>query len=242
MILYQFVLSILLNSFSLQLLAGGAISTIQTAVKTESLETYKKFHKIARHGSDNGYDLALFLSDNAPLDLNYPTFSGDTPLMGAVKHNKLLNARLLLKNNANVDQENNELTTPLMVATMNNNLEIVSELLLYHPNLNAQNGNGKTALMLAAENDNDAIIGLLLKKGADIGLKDHQGKSAFDYARGRSKTILENYKKKLETIYRKHFQDVYQQQKVNIPTDIENIMIAYSLPENKNHDDSKKSE
>jgi len=198
-------------------------------IRAEIQATYKEFHKIARHGND-GYDLVSFLTESRPLDLDYPTVTGDTPLMGAVKHNKLLNARVLLKNHADVNLANDRLDTPLIEAIKRNNLEIVTELLLYRPNLNAQNKKGKTALMLAAENDNDFIVGLLLNAGADIARTDIQKKSALDYARGKSKTILETYSKKLENIYRKHFQEVYKNQGINVPADIENIMIDYSLP------------
>lgn len=230
--IYKLIFMILLNSLPLRIWAGGVVSRANNVedIRAEIHATYKEFHKIARHGNDNGYDLAAFFADNPPLDLNYPTARGDTPLMGAVEHNKLLNARLLLQNHADVNLANDRLDTPLIEAIKHNNLEMVTELLKYRPNLNAQNKEGKTALMLAAKNDHDAIVGLLLKAGADSALKDLQGKSALDYARGKSKTILENYQRKLENIYRKHFQEVYEDQGVNVPAEIENLMVSYSLP------------
>lgn len=232
--IYKLIFMILLNNLPLRIWAGGVVSRANGVedIRAEIRATYKEFHKIARHGSD-GYDLVSFLTESGPLDLNYPTVRGDTPLMGAVEHNKLLNARVLLKNHADVNLANDRLDTPLIEAIKRNNLEMVTELLLYRPNLNAQNEEGKTALMLAAENDHDGIVGLLLEAGADIALKDLQGKSALDYARGKSKTILENYQRKLENIYRKHFQEVYEKQGVNVPAEIENLMVSYSLPEAK---------
>ena len=230
--MYQCIFFLLLSSLSSRLLAGGAVSTqnLSSIEKKEIQEDIRDMHKYAQEG--DGPALAAHLVFFPSTDINAPDKNGDTVLITAIKKSYpgIINF-MFQQNDLNVNIRNKNGETALFNAAAANNTNVAKHLLESYPvNPSVADNKGKTPLMVAAENDNDAIVNLLLKYGADIALKDLQGKSALDYARGKSKTILENYQRKLENIYRKHFQEVYEKQGVNVPTEIENLMVSYSLP------------
>jgi ankyrin repeat protein len=118
----------------------------------------------------NTYDILLLLLTNKNLKIiNSRNQNNLSPLMYAIKLNKIKYIELLLKYGADTytwDIENN---TPLLYATETNNYELTELLLKYkaNPNLYFTSNEYKSPLYNAVQNDNQKIIQLLFDYGAN---------------------------------------------------------------------------
>jgi len=106
------------------------------------------------------------------------------------KMSNLETVRLLLKNNANINEKNNDGWTALMLSSQHSNkkskLETVKLLLEHGANINEKEKDGWTALMMASRYSNTTsnleTVKLLLMHGANINDKHNYGKTSLTLA------------------------------------------------------------
>jgi len=151
-------------------------------------------------GSFYSCDIAKLLIDgganvNEPL-LNFSSQSlhvvGASPLMVAVSCNNLAIVKLLIKNNADVNQstaltplnspnyEFNSGMTPMHYAALSGSDDCIKELIKNNANLNPLNGLDETPLFLAAQKCNVSTVEILLQHGADFKRRNVLGLCAKD--------------------------------------------------------------
>lgn len=140
-------------------------------------------------------------------DLNRPGPNGDFPLHVAARNARVVIARELLANGANVDVRNDEGRTPLQVALIEGKTQVAQEL-LHHgaagnpqsllllfaregvtdrdslefvvqrgADVNAADDTGSAALHIAVERDNMLLVKRLVDLGADVNIVDDQGRT-----------------------------------------------------------------
>ncbi|UOX38731.1 ankyrin repeat containing protein [Finch poxvirus] len=106
-------------------------------------------------------------------DINIIDKNNRTPLFYAVKNNDYDMVKLLLKNGANVNLQDNIGYSCLHIAGIHNsNIEIVDALISYKPDLNSRDWVGRTPLHIFVIESNFEAVKSLLKAGAYVGLKD----------------------------------------------------------------------
>ena len=111
----------------------------------------------------------------------FPNFS--TPLHGAVRHNKLELAEILINNGAKVNVFNAEGQTPLHCAVQGGDPEVVKLLLERGAFMNVKDQEqGYSELHFAVMMGFNDIVELLIEQGADASMVDMNGKTAFDLA------------------------------------------------------------
>ena len=80
------------------------------------------------------------------------------PLIFSIELNNYELSKLLIENNANVNELSDQGNTPLLQAIENGNVEILKLLIQYNVNLKSINNNGKYSLQIAKEKGNKNII------------------------------------------------------------------------------------
>ena len=85
---------------------------------------------------------------------------------------------VLLKENADVNVQNEDNYTALMVASLNGHTQVAELLLNENADVNIQATNGMTALMLAVANGHTQIVELLLTESVDLNVQNENGLTA----------------------------------------------------------------
>uniref|UniRef100_A0A9J7XYT5 Ankyrin 2a, neuronal n=1 Tax=Cyprinus carpio carpio TaxID=630221 RepID=A0A9J7XYT5_CYPCA len=109
--------------------------------------------------------------------------SGLTPLHLAAQEDRVQVAEILVKHEANVDQQTKLGYTPLIVACHYGNVKMVNFLLQNGANVNAKTKNGYTPLHQAAQQGNTHIINVLLQHGAKPNAVTMNGNTALSIAK-----------------------------------------------------------
>ncbi|MBF0300491.1 MAG: ankyrin repeat domain-containing protein [Oligoflexia bacterium] len=122
--------------------------------------------------SSKNFDLINFRND----------ISGITPLIAAVKAQKIVSVETLILLGSEFDIVDNRGYTPLMLATERENLDIVKLLTISGANANLKNDMGTTALILAIKNKKIEVVDHLVNTGSDLEIKDNEGNSAAFHA------------------------------------------------------------
>ena len=117
-------------------------------------------------------------------DVNMKDKEGFTPLFHAARNGHVEVVKVLIKNGAQVDEVNNEMTKirPIFGAIQGNHFEVVKLLIEVGSDVNKEMFLGATPLIMAIGSKDTGIIKLLLKKGADPDLKNWKGQSAIEVA------------------------------------------------------------
>lgn len=112
------------------------------------------------------------------ININTPNKKGETPLWTAITSKKYDLVRLLLDNNANINEGYNG-HTPLTYACKKNDTNLLNLLLQYPQlNVNSTNALGKTPLYIACLHGNFDIVKILLLHNANINYHNKTGESA----------------------------------------------------------------
>ena len=114
------------------------------------------------------------------------------PLLLAIRNGNLKEARLLIKNGADIDAVDDTNDTALIWASVNGNLEMVKLLLEAGANTEIKDNNGNTALIWAARENYVSIAELLMRYGADPLYKNIKNVNALEYARMRNHSEIVN--------------------------------------------------
>ena len=118
-----------------------------------------------------------------------------TPLMLAIKKNKLEIAEMLLFYGlGDVNAKATYGRTALMIAVEKNNSEAIRVLMSYGANINGRGKHGQTPLMLASLFKHVESVKLLVAYGAEINAGDSFGNTALDYAKKRSSKNKKEHK------------------------------------------------
>ena len=117
-------------------------------------------------------------------------FSPPTPLLGALMHNDMNEAKRLLDEGADPNQGGFGGFSPLILAIARQNLELVRMMAAKGANLNFRDRTGSTPLMWAAFNEtgDPKLIEELLKLGADPLVANKAGETALTWALKRGET------------------------------------------------------
>jgi len=117
-------------------------------------------------------------------------FSPPTPLLGALMHNDMNEAKRLLDEGADPNQGRFGGFSPLILAIARQNLELVRMMAAKGANLNFRDRTGSTPLMWAAFNGtgDPKLIEELLKLGADPLVANKAGETALTWALKRGET------------------------------------------------------
>ena len=122
----------------------------------------------------------------AGTNVNIQDYCGNTPLVIGLNfpssNSHIQVVKLLLKENADPNLQNQNGETALMVASQQNHFKVVELLLKERANPNLQNQEGLTALMFASQNGHYQVVKLLLKEIADPNLQDQDGWTALIFA------------------------------------------------------------
>lgn len=133
--------------------------------------------------------MSLLFNNGLDINTKHST-CGSTALMSAIKQNKTVIVKYLLKLGAVIDE------LVFDYAMIDINIIIMYLLLDYGMDVNKRHSKYEsTAIMFAAQQNNIDVVELLLLKGADISLKSINGHTVFNYT--TSVTIdhkLQNYK------------------------------------------------
>lgn len=101
-----------------------------------------------------------------------------TFLMYAVKRGDISSVKDLIRNGANIDEQDGKGITVLMAAVSSGLNEIAECLVNEGANLNVRNYSGNTALILASASGSIRMVRFLLDKGADVFAVNIEGKTA----------------------------------------------------------------
>jgi ankyrin repeat protein len=127
-----------------------------------------------RPSDELGEEIARLLLDKAGIDINIPNMNGDTPLMLAARHRKMVVKSLLARNDLDPNIINADGDHALGYWAYKGDITAV-KLLLGHPNtdLNLLTGGGRSALMLACMAGKvDVVKFLLSREGIAINQQD----------------------------------------------------------------------
>ena len=116
-------------------------------------------------------------------DISYQQNGGHSPLHIAAFNDHDVVVATLLKNGANVNQENSLGWTPLHNAAAKGNNAVVVVLLSNGADFNKVDNDGLSPLYFAAENGHDAVVASLIEKGADVNKGDIDGDRPIDVAK-----------------------------------------------------------
>lgn len=101
---------------------------------------------------------------------------GETPIMVALKTDRLEVAEMLLPYIQSLDNNSDVLLDTLLLnAVEKGDVQVIEFLIGHSANVNARNSAGQTPLAIAIQNGQLSIAALLLEKGADIEVRDHIG-------------------------------------------------------------------
>src|SRR5580765_5703645 len=127
---------------------------------------------------------------SATLSAQVPDFTPKTPLIGALLHNDVAEAKRLLARGADPNESGFIGMPPIVLAIIRQDADLVRTMVASGADLNARDRSGSTALMWAAFNDSgDAgIVEELLKLGADPAATNQAGETALVWAMRRGDT------------------------------------------------------
>jgi N-acyl-D-amino-acid deacylase len=127
---------------------------------------------------------------SATLSAQVPDFTPKTPLIGALLHNDVAEAKRLLARGADPNESGFIGMPPIVLAIIRQDADLVRTMVASGADLNARDRSGSTALMWAAFNDTgDAgIVEELLKLGADPAATNQAGETALVWAMRRGDT------------------------------------------------------
>jgi len=146
-------------------------------VNRADLNGYTALHFAAQIGS---VEIAKYLITEKKADVNVEIFElGETPLIRAVMYGNFEIVKLLLENDANVNQITKTGRTALHFAAELGDLEIVEHLIKNKVDVNLGTG---TALMMATIENNFDIVKILLKNEADVNKISLNGYTALHFA------------------------------------------------------------
>ena len=100
------------------------------------------------------------------------------PIIEAAKTGNTEVVKLLLKENVDVNVQDEEGVTALMIASENGHTQVVDLLLKANVDVNVQDEEGVTALMIASENGHTQVVEVLLKENADVNIQNKEGVTA----------------------------------------------------------------
>ena len=118
-------------------------------------------------------------------DINAPNYSSQTPLIIAIKNNKLDSVKLLCKLGANVNYTSDQVYgyCPLHYAAEQEDGMIIDSLVTFGAKLNSRTFTGCTPLHLAAMKGKYDAVRWLCLNGADVNLKEfYNGYTPLHYA------------------------------------------------------------
>ena len=159
------------------------------SVRAEGLgnEVIKKFKMLSRSTHERSLDsfdfdaFARRLSDLS-VSLNMRNSKGETLLTLACTHGDVKFVEHLLKQGADPNISNRNLTTPLLIALKEQNIELTKVLLAHKPDLNIDIKSSGGYLHYAVLCENPNLVLLLLKNGADPGVQDGDGNTPLHIA------------------------------------------------------------
>ena len=127
---------------------------------------------------------------SATVSAQVPDFTPKTPLIGALLHNDIAEAKRLLARGADPNESGFVGMPPIVLATLRQDLDLVRMLVARGADLNARDRSGSTTLMWAAFNDTgDArLVEALLELGADPAAANQAGETALVWAMRRGDT------------------------------------------------------
>ena len=167
--------------FSMLLVLGLAAPTIYCAEEHQADLGRQLYNSIADH-----YYVKAKQLIRAGADTNYVAFSGNTPLIAAVRHaDDVELVQLLVNNKAKVNATTNVGFTPLhyLIAKFphaENFMAIADILLAAGANINAKDQKGFTPLHMAAARGYIDEVRYLLNKDANPKIKNNEGKFPVD--------------------------------------------------------------
>ena len=129
---------------------------------------------------------------SATLSAQVPDFTPKTPLIGALLHNDVAEAKRLLARGADPNESGFIGMPPIVLAIIRQDADLVRTMVASGADLNARDRSGSTVLMWAAFNDTgDAgIVEELLKLGADPAATNQAGETALVWAMRRGDTPI----------------------------------------------------
>ncbi|KAL1496883.1 hypothetical protein AB1Y20_014463 [Prymnesium parvum] len=95
-------------------------------------------------------------------------------MLRAAQNGDVRELRRLLRNNANIEERNNDGASPLHLAAMNGHEGAVRLLLEKNANIAVRENFGCSPLHMAAMNGHEVIVRLLLENNADIAARDNE--------------------------------------------------------------------
>ncbi|BAO99793.1 ankyrin repeat domain-containing protein [Wolbachia endosymbiont of Cimex lectularius] len=116
--------------------------------------------------------------------------SGNTLLYYAVQEGNLYLARLLVKEDVDVNTKDNEDLTPLHAAAISNAKDVAEFLVDNGADVDARDNIDWTPLHTAAFFDAEDVAELLISKGANIRARNNKNKAPFEIAQGEVVTFL----------------------------------------------------
>lgn len=133
--------------------------------------------------------LVAFISASVVL-AQMPDFTPKTPLIGAILHNDIDEAKRLLAAGADPKQGAFAGLPPISLAAVRGNLELVRAMTAKGAALDARDRTGATPLMWAAFNEtgDSAMVKELLRLGADPAAANNAGETALTWALKRGET------------------------------------------------------
>ena len=137
--------------------------------------------------------LAILLSAcalSATLSAQVPDFTPKTPLIGALLHNDVAEAKRFLARGADPNDSGFVGMPPIVLAIVRQNVDLVRMMVPRGADVNARDRSGSTALMWAAFNETgDArLVEALLELGADPAAANQAGETALVWALRRGDT------------------------------------------------------
>jgi hypothetical protein len=109
-------------------------------------------------------------------DVNTRYTGGETPLLMAIKNNKLMAADLLIESGADVDIGDMDANTPLMVLCRSNSaMDLTKKVVALTNKISAKNNLGDTALHISAYHGYFETVEELVKNGAELNMPDRAG-------------------------------------------------------------------
>lgn len=137
-----------------------------------------------------GHSACLVLLVDHGADINAEC-DGQTPLVVAIRKNRVTCTKILLEKGAIIDPPNsNDMGVPMEEAIFNNRVKCLSLLIENGAKVNSRDRQGYTPLHQAANFGSVECVTILLKNGADVNAKSLDNKSPFDVAREKNKTDI----------------------------------------------------
>lgn len=155
-------------------------SSIHAMERSKPLRTNLLIKDIVSNNIE-GVEELLRIKD---FNVDQPDSHGYIPLHTAIAQDNEEIAELLLKRNANPNQQDttNKGRSPLHIAASNGNENLVRLLLTYHANINLQDNAGNTPLYNAVVANKPGIVELLLHNKAHATLPNKRSETALSAA------------------------------------------------------------